>query len=120
MSKKLTVTGHVNLVDEASGSMLASVNLEEVFTTITGAKHSLYDFLPLNQSMGAVPLPTNNLAGIRFMAIWPIGGTITFRHDSNSAGVVINGAEIIQGVFGLPTVQTDSATDISVGYLILE
>lgn len=120
MSFKLTVTGQVSLIDETTENVLIPFNLEDMFTTITGASHQLTDYIPLDSSMGAVTLPANNLAGIRFALIWPIGGTVTFKHGGNPVGVEINGAQIVQGVFGTPTVSTASTSTITVRYLFVE
>jgi len=120
MSFKAHVTGHFLLTNETTNANKVDEDLSELFTTITGAIHKHADDLPLISTDGQKDLPLGTLAGIRTMLIWPEGGTVTFRHDTNANGILLTGMMLVQGVLTAPTVETSSTSTMTVHYVIVE
>jgi len=122
MSDKATVSGQFNLVDETTNTNKLSYDLSSLFTTITGIAEHNKVVRQLVSTDGVVALDKGGVGAIRGMMISITNGTgsITLKHDSNTAGIVIDSAFILFGTIDTITIETAETQPLTVEYIFFQ
>ena len=122
MSDKAVVTGQFNLVDEASGLNVASVDLAAAFTFLTGILEYNKIVRQITSADGAVSIDKAGVSTVRGFLIYIKEGTgpITIKHDSNTNGIVVASGFMLFGSIDSITIETVSAQPVTVEYVLFE
>jgi len=122
MSDKATVTGQFNLVNESSNANILSYDMASIFETVTGITEHNKVVRQIVNTDNVVALDKGGVGAIRGMmiAITNGVGSITLKHDSNTAGIVINSAMILFGTIDVITIQTTATQALTVEYIFFQ
>lgn len=122
MSDKATVTGQFNLVSEQTSTNILSYDLATMFGEITGILENNKVVRQIVDTDNVVALDKGGVGTIRGMMITITNGTgtITLKHDSNTAGIVISSAFLLFGSIDTITIETASTQALTVEYIFFE
>lgn len=122
MADKVTLSGQFNLVDEIQNANILSYNLANVWDTITGVVEHNKIVRQLVDTDGVVSLDKGGVGAIRGMLIAITNGTgsITLKHDSNTAGIVITSMMLLHGTIDAITIETTETQPLTVEYIFFQ
>jgi len=119
MSLKATISGEFTIVNESSNEKLLNLSLSSIFGNVSSIKEHVFVERQISSGDGAVSVHTGGIGTIKGFLLVVESGTVTVKHDSNSTGIdITSSALVLFGKLASITIETLSATDISVKYVL--
>lgn len=122
MSKKAVVTGQFNLVDESTGVNVTSFDLATLFGIATSILEVTNVQRQISSSDSVVAIDKGGVSTLRGFMLYIKEGTgpVTIKHDSNTAGILVDSAILLFGSIDTITIETASAQPVTVEYAFFE